>query len=378
MKTTPTLIIGAGPAGLAVGACLQQRKLAFEIVEQSQTVGDRWRNHYDRLHLHTSRKNSALPGMHFPRNYPKYPSREQVVAYFTDYAAHFHLNPHFGTTVYKAERHEKQWIIETNGETWGCQHLVVANGLGHTPHIPHFKGQETFPGIWAHSSTYRNGASLKGKRVLVIGFGNSGGEIAIDLGENGAHPALAVRGSVNIIPKEVMGIPSTDISLLTSWLPAWLVDRRTESIVKKKYGDLRKWGLEKSAMGPREQVEKTGRIPLIDIGTMDWIMQGKISVFPGIERVEESWIHFSNGQKAAFDAVILATGYKPSLTFLEGQSFFQDGIRDHIPPVVDAEKDLYFCGFRNPTTGALRGMGKDARKIAAQIAKNQEKKHQSS
>lgn len=366
---TETVIIGAGPAGLAVAGCLRQRKLAFEILEAKEQVGYRWANHYDRLHLHTSKRNSGLPGFPMPKDYPRYPSRDQVVAYLEAYARKFQLNPHFGQEVVAVTQVDSTFRIDTKTAAWECRQVVIANGLSHTPKVPSFPGQESFPGTILHASAYRNGKTWKGKKVLVVGFGNSGGEIAVDLVESGAQPALAVRSAVNIIPKEVMGMPSTDISVLTSWLPYWLVDKSTMRIVRKKFGDFSAFGLEKSAFGPREQVEKTGRIPLIDIGTMALIKKGEIGVFRGVQRMEGNRVFFAGGNSETFEAIILATGYQPNFSFLPHNPYFQQGIRDGIPPVVGEGTGLYFCGFRNPPTGAIRGMGKDARKIADDIAR---------
>lgn len=352
-----------------MAGCLRQRKLPFEILEAQDEVGFRWRNHYDRLHLHTSKRNSGLPGLPMPKEYPRYPSRDQVVGYLELYAQYYRITPHFGQRVVKISEIAGGMRVETEKGEWECQQVVIANGLSHTPLIPTFPGQETFPGPILHASLYRNGSEWAGKRVLVVGFGNSGGEIAVDLVERGALASLAVRSAVNIIPKEVMGFPSTDISVLTSWLPYWIVDKSTLRIVRKKFGDFTAFGLEKSPLGPREQVEKTGRIPLIDIGTMAHIQKGEITVFKGVERLEVNRVFFAGGKSETFDVVILATGYRPNFSFLPENKYFEQGIRDGIPPVVDEGNGLYFCGFRNPPTGAIRGMGKDARKIAADIAR---------
>ena len=169
-----SIIIGAGPAGLATAAVLRARGLNATILEKSDAVGPVWRRHYDRLHLHTDRGHSALPGLPMPSSYGRYPSRAQVVEYLESYAATFDLKPRFNTPVSEVRRNGTLWSAKAGDETIEAPVIVIATGLADFPYSPVWPGIETFSGPILHSSRYRNPKSFAGERVLVVGFGNSG------------------------------------------------------------------------------------------------------------------------------------------------------------------------------------------------------------
>ena len=328
MSETNTIIIGAGAAGLAVGASLKQAGVPNIILEQSDNVGATWRRHYDRLHVHTDRKNSELPFVPFPKNYPRYPSRDQVVQYLEAYAKRFDLNIHFNQSVDSAQRDSGRWLVQTQDTLHASPNLVVACGYARRPLIPEWPGQETYPGKIIHSSEYKNGSEFKGQHVLIVGFGNSGGEIAIDLYEHGAKPGLAVRSAVNVIPRELAGMPILAIGIMQSKLPTWLADAINAPILRAVIGDITRYGLRKLPYGPATQIQKDKHIPLIDVGTMQLIRQGHIPVYRGVENFSGSRIRFEGGKEAEFDAVILATGYRPRVNdFLQGtpSAFDEEG-----------------------------------------------------
>jgi indole-3-pyruvate monooxygenase len=274
MIETNTLIIGAGPAGLAVAACLKGRGVPFILLEQGERVGRAWHEHYDRLHLHTSRGMSGLPGYPMPRSYPRYPSREQVTAYLADYAAHFGLEPHFNQRLVRAERVDGRWLAQTDDRRYTAESLVLATGYTRKPHVPTWPGRDDYTGPVLHSSEYRNGRPFTGQDVLVVGFGNSGGEIAVDLYEHGARPSIAVRSPVNIIPRDTLGISSLQWNLLLSRLPGRLGDLVAAPLVYASVGNVYKHGLRKNRVGPIEQIKTEEQVPLIDVGTVKLIKSG--------------------------------------------------------------------------------------------------------
>ena len=206
------IIIGAGPAGLATAAALRARGRDAVILEKSDAVGAVWRRHYDRLHLHTDRARSGLPGLQIPKAYGRYPSRAQVVEYLEAYAAKFALKPVFNAPVRAVRRDGRAWRVEAGENSRSAPIVVVATGWADYPHAPTWPGIETFGGAVMHSSAYRNPAPLAGKRVLVVGYGNSGAEIALDLAEAGIDVALSVRSPVNVIPRELFGIADPCLS----------------------------------------------------------------------------------------------------------------------------------------------------------------------
>ena len=158
---TDTIVIGAGPAGLAVGAALRARNLPFVVLERHDRVGSSWRGHYERLHLHTPKNHSALPFLDYPSSYPRYPSREQVVAYLDHYARAFDIQPHFGQDVVRCTPTAGDgWEVETQAAvTWRGRHLVVATGFNRVPCMPVQPGRDSFAGSILHSRDYFNGGS---------------------------------------------------------------------------------------------------------------------------------------------------------------------------------------------------------------------------
>lgn len=366
------IIIGAGPAGLAVGACLQQAGIPFLILEQASAVGATWYGHYDRLHLHTPKGLSALPYLPFPKDYPRYPSRQQLIDYLEEYAGHFALAPKFGQRVIAARPAAVGWEVQTQDTHLEAANLVVATGFARTPVLPQWLGQADFQGSCLHSSAYRNGEPFRGRRVLVVGFGNSGGEIALDLWEHGAQTSMAVRSPVNVVPRDVLGVPNVAISIAQTKLPPRVADALNAPILRLCFGDLTPYGLRRPCRGPLAQINRDRRIPLIDVGTIQLIKRGQIQVYPGIERFTPEGVIFTDGRQQAFDAVILATGYRPQVNaFLGGAAAAYDKQGTPLCSGIETPvAGLYFCGFYVSPTGMLREIGLEARRIAAAIAKN--------
>jgi indole-3-pyruvate monooxygenase len=372
MTANHTIIIGAGAAGLAVSACLKQAGIPNLILEQSDQVGATWRRHYDRLHLHTDKNNSALPYASFPKEYPRYPSRDQVVQYLEEYAKRFDLDIHFNQKAQSARQENDQWIIQTQDTLHMTRNLVIATGYARQPLMPAWPGLDSFPSKVMHSSEYKNGSAFKGQNVLVVGFGNSGGEIAVDLFEQGAKPSLAVRNAVNVIPRELAGIPILSIGILQNKLSMWLADAINAPILRMVVGDITKYGLRKLPYGPATQIRQDKHIPLIDVGTMKLIREGRVKIYPGVVKVSGNRINFEGGQEAEFEALILATGYRPNVSeFLQGAEsvFDQDGT-----PLSTGKESaiqgLYFCGYYVSPTGMLREIAIEARQICSAIAAN--------
>lgn len=373
MSTSPieinTIIIGAGPAGLAVGACLKQAGIQHIILEQSNMVGSVWRLHYDRLHLHTDKNNSALPFMPLPKEYPRYASRDQLVAYLEAYAKKFELDIRFNQEVKSAGQDNHHWHVETQDNQYFATNLVVAAGYARKPFMPDWKGKNSFKGKIIHSSEYKNGSEFKGKNVLVVGFGNSGGEIAIDLHEHGAKSNIAVRNPVNVIPRELAGIPILSIGIVQNIMPAWMADAMNAPILKMVIGDITKLGLRKLPYGPATQIKNDKHIPLIDIGTIKLIKQGHISVYSGVEEFSENRIKFTDGKEAQFDAVILATGYRPQVNnFLKEENVYDENGAPLSTGRESTISGLYFCGYYISPTGMLREIAMEAKQISAAIS----------
>lgn len=366
-RNPDAIIVGAGPAGLACAAMMKARGLDVAVLEKADRVGAVWRRHYDRLHLHTDRKHSGLAGFAMPATYPLYPSRAQVVDYLERYAARFDVKPVFGATVSRIQRVSGLWRVETADDAMMAPIVVVATGIADSPYRPTWPGLENYSGTVIHSSEYRNPAPFAERRVLVVGFGNSGGEIALDLADAGVDVMTAVRSPVQIIPRDLLGLPIMSWILLYRRLPARLVDLINGPVLRLAVGDFEKFGLRRAAKGPRQMVEEDGRVPLIDIGTLARIRDGSIRIYEGIDRFTPDSVVFSGGMTERIDAVILATGFRPDLRRLMPDV---DGVFDRrgMPRVTGqatAAPGLYFCGQITVSTGQLREIGIEAQRIAA-------------
>ncbi|MFD3191408.1 flavin-containing monooxygenase [Sedimentitalea sp. HM32M-2] len=364
----PVIVIGAGPAGLAAAACLRGKGVDPLVLEQAPHVGAAWRGHYQRLHLHTDRRHSALPGLPIPASAGTYPSRQQVIDYLEDYAAHFRLRISFGTRLRRLTP-GAAWQVETDDQTLQAENVVMCTGFAQRPHRPRWPGDDRFAGSLLHSADYDCPAPFAGKRLLVVGFGNSGGEIALDLAEAGISVDLSVRGPVNVVPRDILGIPILTLTIAMRWLPYRLADLLNRPILRLATGDIAALGLTPAGKGPMAQVIEDGRVPLLDIGTLAALRDGRIGLRPGIHSFDATGVTFADGGRAAYDAVILATGYRSDLRdLLPGMDDLLEAAGRPQVSGAQTRPGLYFVNYRGVATGQLRQCGIEARAIARAIA----------
>ncbi|MFN8356851.1 MAG: NAD(P)/FAD-dependent oxidoreductase [Spirosomataceae bacterium] len=370
MPTTDTLIIGAGPAGLAMAGRLKQLNIPFVLLEKSAQVGHSWHLHYDRLHLHTVKEHSGLPHWDMPADYPVYVSRSEIIAYWENYVSQMGLSVLFNQEVKSVKRVGEGWVTETSQGKFESKRVIIATGYNRVPYQPQWLGQEHFKGSIVHSCQYRNGKPYAGQKVLIIGIGNTGAELALDLYENGASPTISVRSPVNFIKRDVAGRPAQRTAILLGKLPPSVYDFIAKRIQKITIGDLTPYGLQPSPYAPSEQLRRFGKVPIIDIGTLDLIKQRKVLIRPDVKQFNQNSVTFVDGQTEAFDAVIVCTGYRAQVEdFVENA---QDLLNERGYPKDlwsdnPAFKDLYFCGFSIPLSGILRNIKMDSEKIANHI-----------
>lgn len=373
MDRCDVLIVGAGPAGLAVAASLRRRTVPFEVIEAGTGVGASWRAHYERLCLHTVKAHSALPGLAFAADVPRFPTRAQVIAYLDRYAAHYGIAPRFNTRLERAipaSTDGAGWEVHTSEGLYRVRHLVMATGLNRRPVRPSWPGESEYRGRILHSIDYRSGAPYRGHRVVVVGMGNTGAEIALDLCEHGARATISVRHPANILPREFLGTPLQVTALRTTRLPVWLRDRMGRFTARMAFGDLSAFGLPAPAYGPATQMRKYGRTPVLDVGTVERIRAGDIAVVAGIESFTASGIRCIDGRVVEADVVILATGYRAALDeLIDAPGLIDDGGAPRLERAGrPATPTIHFIGYQNTMTGLLRQVGIDAEIVARAIA----------
>ena len=368
----PVHVIGAGPGGLAAAAALTRRGVPAVVLEKSDAVGASWRGHYDRLHLHTTRRLSGLPGLAVPRRFGRWVSRDDVVRYLELYVAHHGIEVRTGVQVDRIERDGDAWLLHTaDGQTLTARQVVVATGYNHTPSPLDWPGVEAFTGVVQHASTYRNAAPFVGKDVLVVGVGNTGAEIAVDLVEGGASRVrLAVRTAPHIVRRTSAGWPAQATGILVRRLPPPLVDRIARVVARLQVPDLSEHGLPRPDTGMYSRVLE-GAVPVQDVGLIAAVQARTVEPVAAVASFDGETVVLADGSRITPDAVVAATGYRRGLDALVGHL----GVLDergrpavHGPRTAPGAPGLYFTGYTNPISGMLRELRIDAQRIARAVA----------
>ncbi|MFE7451733.1 flavin-containing monooxygenase [Streptomyces griseus] len=372
----PVYVIGGGPGGLAAAAALRTRGVRAVVLEKSGRVGASWRGHYDRLHLHTTRRWSALPGLRMPRGFGRWVGRDDVVRYLEKYTEHHGLEVVTGVEVTRVDRAPDgsgDWqLTATGGRVLRGRAVVVATGFNHTPRIPDWPGRDAFTGELLHAAAYRNPAPYAGKDVLVVGIGNTGAEIAADLAEGGASRVrIAVRTVPHIVRRSTAGWPAQATGILVRRLPVRLVDRAGAVMSRIAVPDLAAQGLPRPDTGLYSRVRQ-GAIPVQDVGLIDAVRSGAVTPVPTVASFDKDTVVLADGTRLTPDAVIAATGYDRALEPLLGHLDVLDGRGRPVAHGGRSPKGapgLHFTGFTNPISGMLREMALDAEKIAKRVAR---------
>lgn len=317
--------------------------------------------------------------MPFPAYFPTYVPRKDFLKYLDDYASHFKIDPMFHSFVKFAKYDEdrKKWRVEAEivggrsteedgGVRWyEGEFLVVATGETSDAFIPEVDGLSEFKGEVIHSTEYKSGEGFEDKKVLVVGAGNSGSEIALDLSNHGAKTSIVVRSPIHITSRW-----STSLGLMSlAIMPLHLVDSFLVLVSKIMYGDLTKYGIQRPKEGPFFLKGRDGKYPVVDVGTVKKIKSGEIQVLPTLKNIKSGGneVVFENGKCYQFDAIVFATGFKRSThLWLQGDDFLnKDGLpKAMYPNHWKGENGLYFVGLARR---GLYGAAMDAQNIAHHI-----------
>jgi putative flavoprotein involved in K+ transport len=356
-QSVDTVIVGAGQAGLATGYYLAAQGRDFVIVDRHERIGEAWRRRWDSLRLFTPAAHDGLPGAPFPApsGADAYPTKDEMADYLQAYAARFGLPLRLGTVAERLVRRGTGYVLSTDGGLVEADHVVVATGAFQRPRIPAFAAALD-PGIrQLHSAQYRSRSQLQDGPVLVVGSGNSGAEIAMDLAAR--HPVCLSGRDTGRLPLALRGRGLR--GRLFWWVARHVltVDRRLGRAVRRR------------ALGHgtplirlrREDLEAAG---IRRIARTVGVRQGR----PVLE----------DGRIADVANVVWCTGFRPDFGWIDLPAFGADGSPVHSRGVVESEPGLYFVGLPflySLGSSTIGGVGRDARHIAQHIAGRRRPQH---
>jgi NADPH-dependent 2,4-dienoyl-CoA reductase/sulfur reductase-like enzyme len=355
-------IIGAGSSGVAAAQVLNARGVAFDCFEKGSAIGGNWRyendngmsSAYRSLHINTSRRVMAFKTLPMPDHYPDYPDHFQMAAYFDEYVDHFGLRERirFRTEVLSAEPVDGEWEVTFEGPdgraTSRYRAVLVANGHHWDPRWPEpaFPGSEEFSGEQIHAHHYREADVLRGKRVLVLGIGNSATDIAVESSRIGDATFISMRRGAYVIPKYINGKPIDELSNpLTSMLPLAVQRFFASRALGIAAGDMTAYGL------PRPDHKLFEAHPTVSSELLPRLGHGDIKVKPNIDRFGgDRRVRFVDGSEEEIDLVVYCTGYKMTFPFFAEDVFSAPDNR--LPlyrRVASVERPgLHFIGFIQP------------------------------
>jgi cation diffusion facilitator CzcD-associated flavoprotein CzcO len=367
------VIVGAGSAGLSAALCLADLSVKSVLLDRGDRVGASWAGRYDRLRLNTGRHVSHLPKRPYAKGTPLFPSRDDVLAHLAEHADARGIELRLDTPVERVVRRKPSgWGVVTPEGIIGAAHVVVATGYANMPFLPDWPGVASFTGAVRHSATYRNAEPFAGKKVMVVGAGSSGMEIAHDVATGGAAKVwLSVRTPPNLLPRMGPAGRSNDVlSRPLFHLPPGLADAISRRARLAAFGDLTDVGLPIPEEGPFTRAHRLHVAPsLVDQEVVDAIRDGSVEVVGALTAFEGSSAVLADGTRVDADVVIAATGYRCGLEPLVGHLGVLTAAG--VPTAggdVSAETGLWFLGLLSRP--ALIGyVSKQAGRLAGRIAR---------
>ncbi|MDF3818515.1 NAD(P)-binding domain-containing protein [Leptospira sp. 96542] len=369
-------IVGAGPAGLAMARSLKTKGIPFHVIERYKDVGGIWDINnpgspmYESAHFISSKYLSSYADYPMPENYPDYPSNKQILAYHRSFAKDFGLYEHiqFETAVKSIENLDKKWLVTlSNGERRLYDGIICASGITWSPNQPKIPGEETFSGEIIHSVSYKNSSRFKGKRVLVVGAGNSGCDIACDAAFAAEQAYISVRRGYHFIPKHIIGKPADVFGDGAHWIPNWFSQFVLGSLLRLLVGDLQKLGLPK----PDHKLFETH--PIINDQLIHYLRHGDVIAKCDIQKLNGDYVEFKDGSKEKIDMIVLATGYHWAIPYMDTKYFEWKNGRPELYLTLFNRKyeNLFALGYMETDGGAYKMFDEMANMIASFIeAKN--------
>ncbi|MCB4362128.1 NAD(P)-binding domain-containing protein [Hydrogenophaga taeniospiralis] len=365
-----TCIIGAGPGGLSAARALKAQGLPYEQFERHHDVGGLWDMDnpgspiYESAHFISSRDLSGFMGFPMPKHFPDYPSHRQILSYVRSFADAYGLRAaiRLGTGVNQVRKDAAgHWVVElSDGTRRRYKAVICATGCNWDPNLPKFEGR--FSGELRHSVTYRSGDEFRGKRVLVVGAGNSGADIACDAATHADQAFISVRRGYHFIPKHIFGMPADEFGESGPHLPLWLARPIMTGLLRLMTGDLTRFGL------PRPDHRLFESHPLMNSQLLHHLQHGNIAVKPDISHLDGHAVVFKDGSREEVDLVLCATGYRWSCRYAAEYFEWRGGrpqlylsmfSRDH--------RNLFGIGYLENNSSAYKLFDTQAFMIAAYL-----------
>ena len=368
-------LIGAGPMGLAMAKVLLEQGIPFQGFELHSDVGGLWdidaprSTMYDTAHLISSKRMTEFTDFPMRDDAAEYPSHHTMKQYFHDFAAHFDLRRHyhFNAEVTRADPMGGDgdgWMVHWRDAQGDHQQrfagVMIANGTLSEPNMPRFSGQ--FDGELIHAAHYRSPSQFTGNRVLVVGAGNSGCDIAVDAIHHGASCDLSMRRGYYFVPKYVFGRPADTMGGAIK-LPMWLKRRVDGMILKWFVGDPQKYGFPKPDYALYESHPVVNSLVLYHAG------HGDLTIRPDIDRLDGHTVHFRDGQRADYDMILTATGYRLHYPFIAQNLLNWQGDAPHLylNALHPNRDDLFVLGMVEASGLGWQGRHEQAEMVARYV-----------
>jgi len=350
-KRIQTIVIGGGQAGLAMGHHLAKRGIPFLILDASQRIGDAWRNRWDSLRLFTPARYAGLPGLPFPARGDAFLTKQQMADYLESYAKHFHLPVRTGVRVDNLSKEGDRFVVTTGSLRFESENVVVAMANYQTPRLPAFAPDLNPEIVQLHSHQYRNPSQLQDGGVLIVGVGNSGADIGMEVAQ--AHPTWMSGKESGHIPWPIESFLGRHFLLRLVRFIGHHVLSVSTPIGRKLRPKL-----------------LAGAAPLVRVKPRDLVSAG-IERVPRVVGVRNGRPLLADGRTLEVANVIWCTGYHPGFSWIDLPIFGEDGRPMHDRGVVTAVPGMYFVGLHflySMTSATLTGVGRDAERVARVIA----------